>query len=279
MIDDVVEHQIRRHIEFPGIGDHPDLGITQTIARSESSGLTELLQHPSITGKTKNWTTTYKKYPTSSFYDGANYNTGTTEARVGYESTIGGLSRSFFRLAWTSSIKGATVTEADLRLYETYSWSCSAREMRVWRTGGISSSTTWNNQPSWTKEIGRKSFANGWSSSCPDAYVVYDGKSVAQDAADGGWTNFTIGLRASTEDSSYSWKKFKAEGESAPKIVITYNRKPAEPTKLDIPPGTCWSLAAIPLMTGTPDVKATATWGGSATTVIGGGWENKMALG
>ncbi|MFE4831784.1 DNRLRE domain-containing protein [Streptomyces sp. NPDC056672] len=254
---------------------------------------------PSITGKTKDWTTTYKKYPTSSFYDGANYNTGTTEARVGYESTTGGLSRSFFRLAWTSSIKGATVTEADLRLYETYSWSCSAREMRVWRTGGISSSTTWNNQPSWTKEIGRKSFANGWSSSCPDAYVVYDGKSVAQDAADGGWTNFTIGLQASTEDSSYSWKKFKAEGESAPKIVITYNRKPAEPTKLDISPDTGWSLASIPLMTGTPDVtgdgipdiwalmadgtvrfyKATATWGGSATTVISGGWENKMALG
>ncbi|MER6102545.1 FG-GAP-like repeat-containing protein [Streptomyces sp. NPDC001832] len=193
---------------------------------------------PSITGKTKNWTTTYKKYPTSSFYDGANYNTGTTEARVGYESTTGGLSRSFFRLAWTSSIKGATVTKADLRLYETYSWSCSAREMQVWRTGGISSSTTWNNQPSWTKEIGRKSFANGWSSSCPDAYVVYDGKSVAQDAANGGWTNFTIGLQATTEDSSYSWKKFKAEGESAPKIVITYNRKPAEPTGLDISPGT-----------------------------------------
>ncbi|MFF7363227.1 FG-GAP-like repeat-containing protein [Streptomyces sp. NPDC008125] len=193
---------------------------------------------PSITGKTKNWTTTYKKYPTSSFYDGANYNTGTTEARVGYESTTGGLSRSYFRLAWTSSIKGATVTKADLRFYETYSWSCSAREMQVWRTGGISSSTTWNNPPSKSAEIGRKSFANGWSSSCPDAYVVYDGKSVAQDAADGGWTNFTIGLQASTEDSSYSWKKFKAEGESAPKIVITYNRKPAEPTSLDISPGT-----------------------------------------
>ncbi|MGW2837775.1 FG-GAP-like repeat-containing protein [Streptomyces sp. NPDC001493] len=202
---------------------------------------------PSLTGKTKNWTTTYKKYPTSSFYDGANYNTGTTEARVGYESTTGGLSRSYFRLAWTSSIKGATVTKADLRFYETYSWSCSAREMQVWRTGGISSSTTWNNPPSKTEEIGTKSFANGWSSSCPDAYVVYDGKSVAQDAADGGWTNFTIGLQATTEDSSYSWKKFKAEGESAPKIVITYNRKPAEPTSLDISPGTgCDSVSPYP---------------------------------
>ncbi|WP_406172751.1 FG-GAP-like repeat-containing protein [Streptomyces sp. NBC_00996] len=192
---------------------------------------------PSITGKTKNWTTVYKKYPDSNFYDGANYNTGTTEARVGYESTTGGLSRSFFRLGWTSSIKGAIVSSATIRLLETYSWSCSAREMQLWYTGGISSSTTWNNQPSWKTKLGTKSFANGWSSSCPDAYVTYDGKSIAQDAADGGWTSFNIGLRATTEDSSYSWKKFKAEGESAPKITINYNRKPAEPTKLHMTPG------------------------------------------
>ncbi|MET9482678.1 FG-GAP-like repeat-containing protein [Streptomyces sp. NPDC006638] len=238
----------------PQIGAHTAVG-TATLTGEGSTGATlaitpdkELLTSPktqwpvfidpSLTGKTKNWTTTYKKYPTSSFYDGANYNSGTTEARVGYESTTGGLSRSFFRLAWKSSIKGATVTKADIRLYETYAWSCSSREMQVWRTDGISSSTTWNKQPSWKEEIGRKSFANGWSSACPDAYVVYDGKSVAQDAANGGWTDFTIGLQASTEDSSYSWKKFKSEGESAPKIVITYNRKPAEPTSLDISPGT-----------------------------------------
>ncbi|WP_299532336.1 DNRLRE domain-containing protein [uncultured Streptomyces sp.] len=202
---------------------------------------------PSLTGKTKNWTTTYKKYPTSSFYDGANYNSGTTEARVGYESTTGGLSRSYFRLGWTSSIKGATVTKADIRLYETYAWSCTKREMQIWHTDGISSKTTWNNPPGKNKEIGRDSFAHGYNSGCPDAYVVYDGKSIAQSAANGGWTDFTIGLEASTEDSSYSWKKFKAEGEGAPKIVITYNRKPAEPTKLDITPGTgCDYVAPYP---------------------------------
>ncbi|MCX4674868.1 DNRLRE domain-containing protein [Streptomyces sp. NBC_01433] len=193
---------------------------------------------PSISGHTKNWTTAYKKYPSSSFYDGANYNTGTTEARVGYESSTGGLSRSFFRIGWSSSIKGATVTSASIRLYETYAWSCSEREMQLWHTDGISSKTTWNNQPAWKKRIGTDSFAHGWNSTCPDSYVKFDGKSIAQDAADGGWTNFTIGLQASTEDSSYSWKKFKAENAGAPSISITYNRKPAEPTKLDISPGT-----------------------------------------
>ncbi|MFF1422527.1 FG-GAP-like repeat-containing protein [Streptomyces sp. NPDC058280] len=203
---------------------------------------------PSLTGKTKNWTTAYKKYPDSSFYDGANYNTGTTEARVGYESTTGGLSRSFFRLGWTSSIKGATVTSATIRLKETYAWSCSDREMQLWQTDSISSATTWKEQPQWKKEIGTtKSFAHGYNSTCPDAYVTYDGKGVAQDTADAGKTSFTIGLRASDEDSSSSWKKFTAEGESAPKITIAYNRKPKTPSSLDMNPGpTCESEAPYP---------------------------------
>ncbi|MFJ8644734.1 DNRLRE domain-containing protein [Streptomyces sp. NPDC093546] len=215
---------------------------------------------PSITGKTTNWTTIYAKYPSSSFYDGANYGSGTTEARVGYESTTGGLSRSFFRLGWTTSFKGATVSSASIRLLETYAWSCDAREMKIYRTGSISSSTTWNNPPdTGTKElIGAKSFAHGWSSACPDAYVTYDAKPVAQAAANGGWTNLTIGLYATNESSSYSWKKFKAEGESAPKITIVYNRKPNLPTKLSMSPGSgCDTTSPYPAV-GKSDVTFTA---------------------
>ncbi|MGP2441574.1 FG-GAP-like repeat-containing protein [Streptomyces sp. JW3] len=192
---------------------------------------------PTIYGKTKNWTTAYKKYPTSSFYDGANYNSGTTEARVGYESTTWGLSRSFFRLGWSTNLKGAVVSSATLSLRETYSWSCSSREMQVWTTGSISSKTTWNNQPDWKTEIGTKSFAHGYNSSCPDAYVEYSAKSATQDAVDSGAQSMTIGLRATTEDSAYSWKKFRAERDSAPKLKIVYNRKPKTPSSAKQSPG------------------------------------------
>ncbi|CAL9611455.1 hypothetical protein SUDANB145_05627 [Streptomyces sp. enrichment culture] len=195
---------------------------------------------PTIYGKTKNWTTAYKKYPSSSFYDGANYNSGTTEARVGYESTTWGLSRSFFRLGWSTNLKGAVVSSATLSLRETYSWSCSSREMQVWTTGSISSKTTWNNQPDWKSEIGTKSFAHGYNSSCPDAYVEYSAKAATQDVVDSGGRTMTIGLRATTEDSAYSWKKFRAEGDSAPKLKIVYNRKPKTPSSVkQSPGGTC----------------------------------------
>ncbi|MEU9335002.1 DNRLRE domain-containing protein [Streptomyces sp. NPDC048290] len=209
---------------------------------------------PTIYGKTQHWTTAYKKYPSSSFFDGTNYNSGTTEARVGFESTTWGLSRSFFRLGWSTNIKGAHISSATLDLRETYAWSCSPREMQVWLTGGISSSTTWNNQPDWKTEIDRKSFAHGWNSSCPDAYVSFDAKAVTQDTADSGASYLTIGLRATDEDSAYSWKKFLAERDGAPKLRIVYNRKPKTPTSLAMIPGTICDRATPYIHVGKRDV-------------------------
>lgn len=201
---------------------------------------------PSISGVTDAWTTAYKRYPGSSFFDGANYNTGTTEARVGYESDTWGTARSFFRLKLKKAIKGATVQSATVKVLETHSWSCSARQVELWHTSGISSSTTWNNQPSWKTLITEQSFAHGYkSNSCPDAYVNFSIKSLAQSAANGGWTSFTIGLRANSASGStaetdpYTWKKFKAEGSSAPALSINYLRAPNTPTNLAITAGTC----------------------------------------
>ncbi|MFI9616812.1 DNRLRE domain-containing protein [Streptomyces sp. NPDC052023] len=211
--------------------------VPDTDLLTDSDTVYPVFIDPTIYGKTRNWTTAYNRYPTSSFYDGANYNTGTTEARVGYEKTTWGTSRSFFRLGWDRDIEGATVLSASIRLRETYAWSCAAREMQLWHTGSISSKTTWSNQPSWLTEIGTKSFAHGYNSSCPDAYVSYDAKAIAEEATDNGWRSLTLGLRATDESSAYPWKKFKAEGDGSPRFNLVYNRKPAAPKALDQSPG------------------------------------------
>ncbi|QDY80840.1 VCBS repeat-containing protein [Streptomyces qinzhouensis] len=195
---------------------------------------------PPLYGKTAAWTTAYERYPTTSFWDGANFNSGTTEGRVGYESTTGGLSRSFYRLTWKSSIKGATISEALFTFRQTYSWSCSASEMEVHQTDDISTATTWKEQPTTRTHIGTKNFAHGWNSSCPDAYVTYDGKSIAQSvAANAGETKLTIRMKAKSETSANSWKKFVAEGASAPKLDMEYTRPPKEPTGLMVGDKPC----------------------------------------
>ncbi len=53
------------------------------------------------------WTVAYKPYPSTSFFNGTNFSSGTSEARVGHESDTGGTARSFWRMDWNSSIKGA----------------------------------------------------------------------------------------------------------------------------------------------------------------------------
>ncbi|MEV1062997.1 DNRLRE domain-containing protein [Streptomyces sp. NPDC050263] len=195
---------------------------------------------PSIKKHTNDWTTAYSRHPTATFYNGKNFNRGgTDEARVGFESDTWGTSRSFFSIDWDPDLKGSTVHSAKLRALETYSWSCSARAMTVHLTGTISSKTNWKNAPAMNSgnKIGGGSFAHGWkSSSCPDEYVVFDVKASAMKAVAGGWTTMTIGMRASDENSQYSWKKFQANGGNDPYVDLSYNRPPAPPSSLDLDP-------------------------------------------
>ncbi|WP_066953957.1 DNRLRE domain-containing protein [Streptomyces lushanensis] len=234
-----------------------------------------LFLDPSMVGTRANWTSVYKKYPSSSFYDGANYNEDTKEARVGFERDTWGTSRSFFRFKLRHSIKNADVSSATMKVLETHSWSCSKRTMQVWRTDPFSSGTTWNRQPGWKEKITSKSFAYGWksASSCPDASVNFTVTSLAQDAADAGWLSFNVGLVASTSSSAptasataletdtYSWKKFRAEGDGSPTVLITYNRKPSTPTSVTMSPGSCDTSAKPYIRVGktTPSATARAT--------------------
>ncbi|MFY7568145.1 FG-GAP-like repeat-containing protein [Streptomyces sp. WI04-05B] len=234
-----------------------------------------LFLDPSTTGTRVSWTSVYKKYPSSNFYDGANYNQDTKEARVGFEKDTWGTSRSFFRLMLKKSIKDADVSSATMSILETHSWSCSKRTMQVWRTGNFSPATTWNKQPAWVRKITSKSFAYGWksNSSCPDTTVNFTVTSLLQEAADNGWVTFNVGLVASTaasapttsassqETDTYSWKRFRAEGTGSPAIDVTYNRKPGTPTSVTMSPGSCDTSSSpyIKLGRTIPTISARAT--------------------
>ncbi|MFJ3231222.1 FG-GAP-like repeat-containing protein [Streptomyces sp. NPDC086787] len=192
---------------------------------------------PSIKKHTDDWTTAYNRHPDATFYNGKGFNSGTHEARVGFESDTWGTSRSLFAIDWDASLKGSKVYSATLTTLETYSWSCDGRVVEVWETGPISSGTNWSHQPSWKRKLDSKDVAHGWKASrCPDDYVGFDVKSLAQDAVDGGWSKVNIGMRAANENDQYAWKKFQADGGDDPYIDLDYNRPPKEPTGLDMDP-------------------------------------------
>ncbi|MGW0469243.1 hypothetical protein ACWDX6_28905, partial [Streptomyces sp. NPDC003027] len=215
---------------------------------------------PTLNSAWQAWTTAYRKYPNSSFYNGTNFSSGTSDARVGYESDTGGLGRSFWRMGFSSNIKDATVTRASYKVLNNHSWSCTSREFQFWLTGSISSGTTWNAQPSWSTELQRKSFAHGWSStSCPDEYEAFSStavKDAAQKAATGGWSNITFGMRATSEGDTQTWRKFRATSAT---LEVDYNTKPNEPTAgTSTPGGACTPGPGVGVTVGKTNITLSA---------------------
>ena len=218
---------------------------------------------PSVKKHMQNWTTAYNRFPKATFYNGKGFNKGGThEARVGFESDTWGTSRSFFNISFDKDLKGTKITSAKLGMLETYSWSCSDRSMSVHLTGEIDSHTNWSNAPHLNdgNKLATKSFAHGWkSSSCRDAYEAFDVKKGAQQAADAGDDTISFGMRARDENSQYAWKKFQADGDNAPVLELTYNRKPTIVSgSLDLGPDAKCTTTTPYVRMGSADLTFTA---------------------
>ncbi|MFG2986980.1 DNRLRE domain-containing protein [Streptomyces sp. NPDC048258] len=201
---------------------------------------------PSFKGHKHSWSLLYKTEGNSSFYNGQNYNaSGTDEARVGYESTTGGTSRSIFNFYFGSELHGAGIISASVRALQTYSWSCSQKAMDIYSTPFVTSSSTWNNTNNatwWNRRVATEYAGYGYNSSCPDNWIAPDIKGLVTDAANSGWGALSLGFAAPNESDSYYWKKFIANGETAPYIEILFNHPPDTPTAANLqtfPGGPC----------------------------------------
>ncbi|WP_443052743.1 LamG-like jellyroll fold domain-containing protein [Streptomyces sp. JV176] len=133
--------------------------------------------------------------------------------------------RLFYRIP-TSKFAGKTVLSAEFVVRNTWSASCDARSVELWRTKDISSSTTWNSQKVsgfWIKELRSSSFAYGYDG-CSAKDAEFDVKSAVQEAANGKWSTMTFGLRAGSESDAYGWKRFSDKAY----LRVKYNRPPPQ---------------------------------------------------
>ncbi|MFB7264844.1 DNRLRE domain-containing protein [Streptomyces nojiriensis] len=201
---------------------------------------------PSFKGHKHAWTLLYKTAENSSFYNGQNYNaSGTHEARVGYESTSGGTSRSIFNFDFGSQLQGSEIVSASVRALQTYSWSCDSKQMLIFSTPYITSSSTWRNTDNaahWGRVVASEYAGYGYNSSCPDNWIAPDIKGLVSEAATSGWGALSLGFAAPNESDSYYWKKFIANGETAPYIEVVYNSRPDTPIAANMqtfPGGPC----------------------------------------
>ncbi|WP_217128156.1 LamG-like jellyroll fold domain-containing protein [Streptomyces sp. AC558_RSS880] len=156
------------------------------------------------------------------------------------------LKRLFYQFP-TTKFAGRSILSAEFVVRETHAASCHAREVQIWRTKGINSSTTWNTQNAagfWIDHLQSRSFAHGYDG-CASADAEFDVKTAVAQAAAHKWSTLTFGLRATTEDDRYTWKRFS----DAAYLRVEYNRPPPRisTSKLTMDPGGACVNSSAPV--------------------------------
>lgn len=184
------------------------------------------------------WTSVWSKHKSSSFWKNSSaLQRGSTygSAGAGRTEDCSGCSdhiiRSLFQMD-TSRVRNKQILGATFRIEQRWSWTCSPKSnAKLWMTGAISSSTTWNRQPTWYSSYTAQSLGNrklGSAHGCKGSGTIeFNVKSMVAKAAAGNWSTLTLGLRAVDERTKNQWKRFN---HSSPKLAITYNTKPYAPS-------------------------------------------------
>ncbi|MFF9788560.1 LamG-like jellyroll fold domain-containing protein [Streptomyces nigrescens] len=147
--------------------------------------------------------------------------------------------RLFYQIP-TSAFAGKSVLSAEFVVRNTWSASCKEKEVELWRTRPITSSTTWNSQNEsgfWQKQLASDSFAHGYEG-CSAKDAEFGVRSAVQEAADNKWPTLTFGLKAGSESDGMAWKRFSDKAY----LRVTYNRPPPQvrPSQLTMKyGGTC----------------------------------------
>ncbi|WP_254878784.1 LamG-like jellyroll fold domain-containing protein [Streptomyces sp. NA04227] len=133
--------------------------------------------------------------------------------------------RLFYQVP-VSAFAGKSILSAEFAVRNTWSASCDERSVELWRTKGISSSTTWNSQTAsgfWADHLSTQTFAYGYEG-CAAKDAEFNVKSAVQQAADNRWSTLTFGLRSVNESDALGWKRFSDDAY----LRVTYNRPPSQ---------------------------------------------------
>ncbi|MFF8607691.1 LamG-like jellyroll fold domain-containing protein [Streptomyces sp. NPDC015346] len=186
---------------------------------------------PSVTGVSST-SGTYVQYP----YD-QNFS-GDTILKVGTHNGGGTKAAGLLRFAGLeTTLKNAWVLDAKLNLYNTWSYSCSARPVTIHpiTSNWAESTTTTYPGPATGPSLASKSFAHGWRPegtttwSCGPAWegmpLGSAGRSLVDDWTHARKKNYGLAVKASTSDSR-AWKQFGSDDypNGKPRLDVTWTK-------------------------------------------------------
>ncbi|MER7955938.1 LamG-like jellyroll fold domain-containing protein [Streptomyces sp. NPDC096030] len=186
---------------------------------------------PSVTGVTST-SGTYVQYPYNQNFS------GDTILKVGTHNGGGTKAAGFLRFAGLeTTLKNAWVLDAKLNLYNTWSYSCSARPVTVHpiTSNWAESTTTTYPGPATGPSLVSRSFAHGWRPegtttwACGPAWEGMPLGEAGRKMVDN-WTharqkNYGLAVKASTSDSK-AWKQFGSDDypSGSPRLDVTWTK-------------------------------------------------------
>ncbi|WP_251829216.1 LamG-like jellyroll fold domain-containing protein [Streptomyces sp. ATCC 21386] len=224
-----------------------------------------VIDPPAVKATLTGWTALWSDSPGTSFWK-------TKHALgVGYDAFVDNKkSRSLFQFD-TRRVAGKKILDATFTAYAIWSANCDKRDVHLYRTSQISSSTTWNSQErslKWHAKVDTVSAAKGHSVECKDGDIEFDATAAVAHTAKAKDTLTTLGLRAD-EGDPIAWKQFmspldpEATAARKPRLSITYvtppDTKPSS-VKMSDPKIACSaSSAPAQIRDATPRLTATPT--------------------
>jgi hypothetical protein len=195
-------------------------------------------------------------------------NDSTEHARVGYDgwSSSPKRSRSFFRFD-TTVFAGKIILSAVFAHKQIHSpnHSCTATSfgpgVQLYRTGSISSSTSWSSQPSWAQLLATSYVVHGHESYCAGYdRQEWNAKAGVANVAAAKAATLTLGLKSADESDRDGWRKYDNDS-SYPALTVSYNSPPSVPTAVKIadPSASCATSSSSPVIINdtTPKLQAT----------------------
>ncbi|MFJ1753080.1 ricin-type beta-trefoil lectin domain protein [Kitasatospora sp. NPDC088134] len=170
---------------------------------------------------------------------------GSTELKIGTYNGGAVKARSFLHFPG-GGFNGKQILGAKLYLANFHSYSCTPKDWEVWAAQYASTSSRWGNQPGLISRYAvsnetRDVAGDGDGYDCYGSDGTYwagaDVTNLVRDWAGMGAGTYALGLKASNENDSYSWKRFESsEGAHSPYLSITYNSVPPTPSTVDVLP-------------------------------------------
>ncbi len=211
---------------------------------------------PFFGGRRQHWAMADSQWPTTSFFDGANWKyQKPIEPRVGHaeDPRYGAETvRSYFQMD-ARGLAGKDIIAAHFNAFNDWSWTCHAEPIELWWTGAISPRTTWRNMPS---QLGRgplrvSTESHGYQG-CPPAAIGYEVGGFVRAVAAQGWASATLGLRAGNERDVNQFKRFHND----PTLQVEYDSPPGQPSgpRIERPDVPCATSPPYPWIGRTADV-------------------------